>query len=96
MSQDYELINNKQERQYEFRIDGLIPRIEYITNQDGNVYLTHTEIPSELSGKGVIRELIRKVLTDIQDKRKYVVPFCPVVASYIQKYPQWKSLITQA
>ena len=51
--ENYKLIDNVALHQYEFRIGDLIPRIEYIKTKNGEIYLTHTEVPSALEGKGV-------------------------------------------
>ena len=48
--ENYKLIDNVALHQYEFRIGDLIPRIEYIKTKNGEIYLTHTEVPSALEG----------------------------------------------
>ena len=45
MTEEYELIDNEESRRYEFRIDGHIAKIEYIKTPNGEIYLTHTEVP---------------------------------------------------
>ena len=57
--ENYKLIDNVALHQYEFRIGDLIPRIEYIKTKNGEIYLTHTEVPSALEGKGVGSSLVR-------------------------------------
>ena len=93
MDANYDLINNKHLKQYEFHIEGFVPKIEYIINHEENVYLTHTEVPYELGGKGVGTQLVEKTLTDIEENNMHVVPLCPFVAAYIRKNPEWKRLI---
>jgi predicted GNAT family acetyltransferase len=93
MATDYELINNKARKQYEFHIDGFVPKIEYIINQEGNVYLTHTEVPYELEGRGIGTQLVEKVLADIENNQMHVVPLCPFVSAYIRKNPEWKRIV---
>ena len=44
MKENYELIDNEERHQYEFHIERYVPRIEYIKNKDGVIYLTHTEL----------------------------------------------------
>lgn len=95
MTANYELINNKSQKQYEFHIEGFVPKIEYIINHEENVYLTHTEVPYELGGKGVGTQLVEKTLTDIEDNNMRVVPLCPFVAAYIRKNPEWKRIIAK-
>lgn len=64
--ENYKLIDNVALHQYEFRIGDLIPRIEYIKTKNGEIYLTHTEVPSALEGKGVGSSLVRLALEDIE------------------------------
>lgn len=68
MKENYELIDNEERHQYEFHIERYVPRIEYIKNKDGVIYLTHTEVPMELGGKGIGSQLVEKVLLDIEKK----------------------------
>lgn len=91
--EEYLLIDNSAKNQYEFHIGNLIPRIEYIKSVNGEIYLTHTEVPFGLSGRGIGSQLARKVLEDIQDQGLRLIPLCPFIAGYIRKHPQWKSII---
>ena len=74
---DYKLINNENSRRYEFQIDGFIPKIEYILSENREIYLTHTEVPPALEGKGIASQLVLKVLQDIEHKNLRLVPLCP-------------------
>lgn len=89
----YELIDNTAQKQYEFHIDGLIARIEYIKSVNGEIYLTHTEVPKALEGRGIASNLIGQVLEDVEKQNLRLVPLCPFVAGYIQKHPEWKRLV---
>lgn len=95
MAIDYQLINNKPRKQYEFNMEGLVAKIEYTINQYDNVYLTHTEVPYELGGRGVGTLLVEKVLMDIEENNMHVVPLCPFVVAYIRKNPEWERLIAK-
>ena len=86
------LINNTEAKRYEMHIEGLTPRIEYIMAKD-KIYLTHTEVPKELEGKGIGSALVKKVLEDIEKKDLTLVPMCPFVAMYIKRHPEWKKLV---
>lgn len=87
-----ELIDNKKGQRYEFHIEGLVPRIEYIRTKD-KIYLTHTEVPIELEGKGIGSKLVRVALEDIEKQGIALVPMCPFVAAYIKEHPEWKRLV---
>ena len=93
--ENYKLLDNVALHQYEFRIGDLIPRIEYIKTKNGEIYLTHTEVPSALEGKGVGSSLVRLALEDIERQQLRLVPLCPFVAGYVQKHPEWKRLVME-
>ena len=84
MTEEYELIDNEESRRYEFRIDGHIAKIEYIKTPNGEIYLTH---------KGVGSQLVEKALKDIEQKDLRLVPLCPFVAGYIHKHPEWRRIV---
>ncbi len=88
----YELIDNIAEKQYEFHIDGQKPRIEYI-KVEGKIFLTHTEVPKALEGRGIGSAMIKSALEDIKEKELTLVPLCPFVAAYIKKHPEWRELV---
>jgi predicted GNAT family acetyltransferase len=90
---EYKVIDNEDSNQYEFHIDGLVPRIEYIKAKDDKIYLIHTEVPRELEGKGIGTALVKKVLEEIRENDLTMVPLCPFVATYIKRHPEWKSLV---
>ena len=89
---DYELIDNEKAKQYEFHVGDTIPRIEYIKAQN-QIYLTHTEVPKGLEGKGIGAALVKRVLEDIEQKDLTLVPLCPFVALYIKRNPDWRKLV---
>ena len=66
MTEDYELKDDVHRQQYEFRIGNYTPKIEYIKSINGEIYLTHTEVPRELEGKGIGSQLVEKTLQDIE------------------------------
>ena len=88
-----ELIDNTELHQFEFHIDKYTPRVEYIKTQNGEIYLTHTEVPEILDGKGIASHLIEEVLIRIESEGLRLVPMCPFVAGYIQRHPEWKRII---
>lgn len=93
MNEDYELIDNKERNQYEFHVGEHIPRIEYIRTKNDDIYLTHTEVPIELEGKGIGSSLVKKALEDIKSQNLRLVPLCPFVATYIKRHPEWREII---
>lgn len=92
MKTNYELKNNRINKQFEFHVDGLIPKVEYIRAKD-RIFLTHTEVPEELAGQGIGSLLIKAVLEEVERQELTLVPLCPFVAGYIKEHPEWKKLV---
>lgn len=89
---EYQLINNEAAKQYEIHVDGLVPKIEYIKAGE-KIFLSHTEVPQGLEGRGIGSAIVRLALEDIKEKGLILIPLCPFVAGYIKKHPEWKSLV---
>lgn len=92
---DYELIDNKEKKQYEFRVDNYVAKIEYMKSKNGDIYLTHTEVPAAIEGRGIATRLVEKTLKDIDSQKLKVVPMCGFVASYIRRHPQWHHIVME-
>jgi hypothetical protein len=92
MSIALDVQDNPSAKQYEAHIESATARIEYIKTKD-KIYLTHTEVPQALEGKGIGSALVLKVLEDIEDKGLTLVPLCPFVALYLKRHPEWKKLV---
>jgi predicted GNAT family acetyltransferase len=88
----YKIIDNIVKKQFEIQVDGYIAKIEYIKSQD-KIFLTHTEVPRKLSGKGIGSNLVKLVLEEVEKRNLTLVPLCPFVAQYIKKNPEWKKLV---
>lgn len=91
--EERKFLNNKDRKRYELHIGDRLAFAEYIVNNEGVVYMTHTETPVALEGKGAASELIEKSLQDIKNQDRKVYPLCPFVVAYIKKHPEWKSLV---
>lgn len=75
----YELFDNTAEKQFEIQVDGHTAKIEYIKSQD-KIFLTHTEVPRKLAGKGIGSGLVKLVLEEVEKRNLTLVPLCPFVA----------------
>jgi len=91
--ENYDLIDNQEANQYEFNVGTHIAKIEYIKTKNGEIYLTHTEVPTTIEGQGIGSQLVEKALFDIDKKGLRLIPLCPFVAGYIKKHPDWKHLV---
>lgn len=87
-----DLIDNTVKKQYELHVEGFTARIEYIRAKN-KIFLTHTEVPMELNGKGIGSMIVKAVLQEIERQDITLIPMCPFVAMYIKRHPEWKKLV---
>ncbi len=85
--------NNEAEQQFEVRVDGLLAVLVYERYDDRIVFL-HTEVPATLEGRGIGSVLARSALEDARARQLWVVPRCPFVRSYIERHPEYRTLVT--
>lgn len=88
------VIDNKEEHRFEAEVEDHTAIVEY-TVQPGILSLDHTEVPKELSGQGVASEMVEKVLLQIELRGLKVIPVCPFIKKYIDKHPEWKSILAE-
>lgn len=88
-----EFLINQEKKRFELEAEGHIAFIDYIINRDNIMFLTHTEVPKELAGKGIGKELVKKTLEYLQDNDHKLAPICPFVSAYVKKNPEWKEIL---
>ncbi len=86
--------DNAERKRFETQVEGHTAIIEYISTKD-TIYLTHTEVPQALGGKGVGSALVKGVLEMIEKEDLKIAPLCPFVAAYMKRHPEWKKLLAK-
>ena len=80
------LVDNADEKRYEFDLGDDIAIIEYIKTQ-GFI------IPEKYEGQGIGAELVHDVLEDLRAKKLQMIPQCPFIAQYIRRHPEWVDVV---
>ena len=88
------LVKNEAEKHFEIKFEGYTAFIQYGELPD-RIALVHTEVPTELEGKGVGTALVEKTLKAIEETGKSIMPYCPFIFTYIKRHPEWKRLISE-
>ncbi|KAA8476114.1 hypothetical protein BDE36_3058 [Arcticibacter tournemirensis] len=91
---DIKLVNNESKQRYELTVEGLLSFIDYEI-KDNIIYLTHTEVPEELEGKGIAAGMVEKAFNDIEERGLKLVPYCSYVATFLKRHPQWNRLLSE-
>jgi uncharacterized protein len=79
-------------QRFELNVDGHTAVANYRLSP-GVVTFTHTEVPSELSGRGVGSALVRGALEIVRQQGLKVVAKCPFVSAFIAKHPEFSDLL---
>ncbi|HEX7708213.1 MAG TPA: GNAT family N-acetyltransferase [Thermoanaerobaculia bacterium] len=83
--------HNEEESRFETVIDGRTAFVDYRRNE-GEIVLTHTEVPPELSGRGLANEIVKQALEYARANDLRVVPQCSFVQKYIERNPEYADL----
>ena len=77
---------------YEIALAGRLAALDY-TVENGRTVFTHTFVPHELRGRGLAEHLVRRALNDARSQKVVVFPACSYVATFIQRHPEYQSLL---
>jgi len=87
-----DVIDNKTHHRFELVVEGHLAAAYY--KVEGNlISFIHTEVPPELSGKGVGSRLVQGALDEVRAAGMKVIPVCPFVKAWIGKHPEYKDLL---
>ncbi|MDC6363014.1 MULTISPECIES: GNAT family N-acetyltransferase [Flavobacteriaceae] len=89
---EIEINDNSFLRQFETKVDGLLAKIEY-SSQERKVFLTKLVIPEGITQEGFKEAFIKAVLHHIQEKNLRVVPTSPHIAGFLRKNRQYKEML---
>ncbi len=89
-----EVRENEAARRFELASGDAVAFIEYRRDGDA-VDLVHTEVPQALEGKGIGSALVRGTLERLRAEGARVVPSCSFVARYIERHPDYGTMVTE-
>ena len=84
--------NNTALHRFELDADGHIA-VAYYNLAPGVITFTHTEVPQELSGRGIGSTLVRGALEAARAQGLKVAAKCRFVAAFIGKHPEFNDLL---
>jgi predicted GNAT family acetyltransferase len=87
-----DIVDNKAHHRFELVVDGHLAAAHY--KLDGNIItFVHTEVPPELSGRGVGSKLVQGALDQVRGSGLKVIAECPFVKAWIGKQDAYKDLL---
>ena len=84
--------NNESAQRWEAHVDRQLAVAEYRCRENA-IFFIHTEVPPALEGQGIASQLVRAALEDARMRHLAVIPFCPFVAGYIRRHPDYKAIV---
>jgi predicted GNAT family acetyltransferase len=87
-----EVVNNSAHHRFELVVEGHLAAT-YYKIADGVITFIHTEVPSELAGKGVGSKLVKGALDQVRSEGLKVIAQCPFVKAYIDKHGEYADLL---
>lgn len=82
---DPDVHDNKEGSRFELAIDGHVAFLDY-ERVKGELRLLHTEVPTELQGRGLATQLIRHAIGTAKHEKRKVVSMCSAVDNYLAKH----------
>lgn len=90
--QDLLLIDNSGSHRFELTVNHATAFMEYGDRAE-SITPFHTEVPPQLEGQGVGSALVEKVLAEVKQRQRQLIPLCPFVTSYLKRHPEWQRLV---
>lgn len=87
-----ELKHNKEQQKYTLDINGEEARVDYVL-KDGKMYLTHSEVPYNLRGQGIGKELVLKTFEKLTEEGHTAVALCSYIRAVKNRNEHWKNVI---
>lgn len=91
---DEQVTDNTQQSRFELAVDGDTAILQYM-ERNGALYLTHTEVPEQLEGRGIGSRIVKHALEQAKSRGMKVAPWCPFVRAYIERHPEYQSLVLE-
>jgi predicted GNAT family acetyltransferase len=87
-----DITNNTQQQQFEVRIEDNLAVLVYRFYKN-DIALMHTNVPDALEGQGIASALAKHALEWVKEQHKKILVYCPFVASYLKRHPEYNVLI---
>jgi hypothetical protein len=88
------VIDNPSVQRFELEASGQLAVIEY-QRADRILTLTHTYVPTELSGRGIGSALTQGTLDLIKSRGERIIPQCSFINAFIKRHPEYAELVAR-
>ena len=89
-----QVTNNQEKYRFEVISGAQVSKLEYRMGRD-RIALVHTEVPDDLQGQGIGSALVKTALEYAKEKGLKVLPYCPFVAAYLERHPEYQDIVAE-
>ncbi len=89
---DQEIIHDREEMQFRLALEEGFAVVNYV-ERDGKMRLIHSEVPFEMRGKGIGKELVEKTFDHILEHGEKAVAVCSYIKAVARSSDKWKDSI---
>lgn len=90
------ITDNPDHHRYEIRVDGELAGFVQYRRRPDLIAFIHTEVDQRFEGQGLGSKLVAGALDAAREAGVAVLPFCPFVNGYIERHPEYASLVPEA
>jgi predicted GNAT family acetyltransferase len=92
MREAADVVHNEAASRFELRVQGQLCIAQY-QMIDGVMWLTHTETPPAVQGRGLAGQVVRAALDHARAHGLKVRPACSYVRTYLRRHPEAQDLL---
>jgi predicted GNAT family acetyltransferase len=86
--------DNPARRRFEILLDDSLAGFIGYQVESGTLVLVHTEVDSQFEGQGVGSALARGALDQLRERGDRVRVTCPFLLRFIERHPEYASVVT--
>jgi uncharacterized protein len=90
---EIEVHDRPEEGRWEATVGGRLAGLAAYRLRPGAIAFTHTEVLPEWEGHGVGGRLARAALDDVRARGLQALPYCPFIAAWIRRHPDYEDLV---
>lgn len=90
---DSKVIDNAAQHRFELPVGEALAVAYYRIDDAGRVVLTHTEVPQELSGRGIGSRLAQGAFDLTRASGRHLIAQCPFMAAYAGRHPAYNDIV---
>jgi predicted GNAT family acetyltransferase len=87
--------DNAAQSQFEIHVGGERAGLVQYHLQGTTISLLHTEVSDKFQGLGLAGKLARAALGSARERGLAVLPYCPYIAGWIGKHPDYRDLVPE-